>query len=79
MRLEGADGVFGGVMAMDIRGNELELRPPLIFDVELVGCTAFVVKDLEVNTMAMLCKTGNYSICGDKEVTVVAGFSGTSH
>ena len=33
---------------MDIRGNELELRPPLILDVELVGCAAFVVKDLEV-------------------------------
>ena len=46
MRLEGANGAFGDVAAMDIRENELELFPPLIFDVELVGCTAFIVKDL---------------------------------
>ena len=66
--------MFGGVTAMDIRGNELELRPPLIFDVELVGCTAFVFKDLEVNTMATLCEAGHDSICGVKAVEVVAGF-----
>ena len=44
VRLEGADGAFGNVMAMYIRGQELEFCPPLLFDVELVGCTALVVK-----------------------------------
>ena len=52
VRLEGADGAFGDVTAMDIRGHKLEFRPPLLFDAELVGCTAFVVKDLEVDTIA---------------------------
>ena len=32
MCLEGADGSFGDVTKMDIRGNELELRPPLLLD-----------------------------------------------
>ena len=62
MRLEGADGAFGDVTGMDIRGHELELRPPLLFDVELVGYTAFFVKDLEVETMAALCEAGHDSI-----------------
>ena len=73
MRLEGADGAFGDVTAMDIRGEKLELRPPLLFDVELVGCTAFVVKDLKVNTMDALCEAVHDSICGGKAVAVVAG------
>ena len=62
MRLEGVDGAFGNVTAMDIRGHELKLRPPLLFDVELVGCTAFVVKDLKVDTMAALRESGHDSI-----------------
>ena len=74
MRLEGADCAFGDGTEMDIRGNELELRPPILFNVELVSCTAFVVKDLEVDTMAAICKTGHDSICGVEAVTVVAGF-----
>ena len=45
--LEGVDGAFGYITAMEIREHELELFPPLLFDVELVGCTAFIVKDLE--------------------------------
>ena len=74
MHLEGADNAFGDVTEMDIRGNKLELRPPLLFDVELVGCTAFVVKDLEVDTMPALCEAGHDSICGCKAVAVVAGY-----
>ena len=64
MRLEGADGAFSYVTAMDITGHELELRPPLLFNVELVACTACVVKDLEVGTMAALCELSHDSICG---------------
>ena len=74
MRLEGADGAFGNVTVMDIRGHELELRPPILFDVELVGCTEFVVKDLEVDTMATLCEAGHDSIYGSEAMVVVAGF-----
>ena len=74
MRLEGADGAFGNVTAMYIRGNKLELRPPLLFDVELVGCAAFVFKYFEVSTMAALCEAGHDSICDGKAVAVVAGF-----
>ena len=58
---------------MDIRGNELEPPPPLLFDVELIGCTALVVKDLEVDTMATLCEAGHDSICGGEAVLFVAG------
>ena len=73
MRLEGAIGTFCNVTAMDIRGRELELRPPLLFDVERVGCTEFVVKDLEFDTMAALCEAGSDSIYGGEAVAVVAG------
>ena len=72
--LEGADGSFGDVTTMDIRGNELELRPPLLLDVELVGCAAFVVEDLEVDAMAALCEAVHDPIYGGKSVAVVAGF-----
>ena len=41
---------------------------------ELVGCTEFVVKDLEVDTMSAFSKSGHDSICGGKVVAVVAGF-----
>ena len=74
MLLEGADGALGNVTAMDIRGNNLELRHPFLFDVELVVCTAFIVKDLEVNTMDALCGAGHDAICGSEAVVVVAGF-----
>ena len=73
MCLEGADGSFGDVTMMDIRGNELELCHPLILNMELVGCAAFVVKDLGVNTMASLCEVGHDTICGGKAVANVAG------
>ena len=74
MRLEGADGAFGDVTTMDIRGNELELRPPLLLDMEFVGCSELVVKDLEVENMAALCEAGHDSICGGDAVVVVARF-----
>ena len=72
MRLEVVDGTFGDVTTMDIRGIELELRPPLLLDVELVGCAAFVVNDLDFDTMAALCEAGHDTICGGKAVAVVA-------
>ena len=74
MRLEGANGAFGDVTVMEIRGHELEFCPPLLFNVDLVGCNAFVVKDLEVNTMAVCSESGHDSICSRKVVAVVAGF-----
>ena len=74
MRLEGADGAFGDVTTMDIRGNDLELRPPLLLDVKFVGCAAFIVEDLEVDTMAALCEAGHDSIYGGDAVAVVAVF-----
>ena len=74
VRLEGADGAFVDVTTMDIRGHELEFRPPLLCNVELVVCTSFVVKDLDVDTMAGFSDSGHDSICGSKAVAVVAGF-----
>ena len=59
---------------MDIRGNELELFPPLLLDMELVGCASFVVKYLEVDAMAALCEAGRDPICGGKTVAVMVGF-----
>ena len=74
MCLEDGYGSFGDVRTMGIRGIELELSPPLILDVELVGCYALVVKDLEVDAMAALCEAGRDPICGGEAVAVVAGF-----
>ena len=74
IRLEGADGAFSDVRAMNIMGHKCELRPSLLFNVELLGCNAFIVKDLEVDTMATLCEAGHDSICGGDLVAVVAEF-----
>ena len=74
MSLEGADGVFGDVTAMEIREHELEFCPPLVFDVELVVCTALIVKDLEVDNMTAFSDSGHDLICGGKAVAVVEGF-----
>ena len=57
---------------MDIRGDKLELRSPLILSVELVGCAVLVFKDLEVDAMAPLREAGRDPICGGKAVAVVA-------
>ena len=72
--LGGADGSFGNVTTIYIRGNELELRLPFLLDVELVGCAAFGVKDLEVDTMAAFCEAVHDPICGGKVVAVASGF-----
>ena len=37
MHLQGADGAFGDVMAMDTRVHKLELCPPILFNVDIVG------------------------------------------
>ena len=55
-------------------GTSWNFAPPLLFDVELVGCTAFVVKYLEVDTMDALHEAGHDSICGGEAVAVVAVF-----
>ena len=73
MCLEGADSSFDDVTTMAIRGNGLELLPPLLLDVELVGCAELIVKDLEVDAMATLCEAGCDPICGSEAVAVVAG------
>ena len=52
----------------------MEFRPPLLFDVELVGCTALVVKELEVETMAAFSESGHDSIYGGEAVAVLEGF-----
>ena len=41
---------------------------------DLVGCAALVVKDLEVDAMATLCEAGHDWICGGEVVAVVAVF-----
>ena len=55
-------------------GTSWKFAPPLLLDMELVGCDAFVVEDLEVNTMAGLCETGHDTICGSEAVAVMAVF-----
>ena len=74
MCLEGANGSFGDVTTMDIRGNELEPPPPLLLDVNLVGCAAFLVKYAEVNTMAAFCEAGHdpQDSNGSNKITLVS-------
>ena len=43
------------MLRMEIRGNNFELYPPLLLEMDFLGCATFVVKDLEVDTMAELC------------------------
>ena len=57
----------------------MEIRPPLLLDVEFVGCAEFVVKYFEVNTMTALCEVGHDPICGGEAVAVVAGFEWLHH
>ena len=74
MCLEDGYGSFGDFRTMGIRGIELELCPPLILDMERVGCYVLVVKDLKVDAMAALCEAGHDPICGGKAVAFVAVF-----
>ena len=59
---------------MDIRWDELELCPPLLLNVELVCCAEYVVKDLYVDTIAVICEAGNDPIWGGEAVAVLVGF-----
>ena len=48
--------------------------PPLLLDVKLVGCAAFLVKYAEVNTMAAFCEAGHdpQDSNGSNKITLVS-------
>ena len=52
MSFEGADGAFGYVALMDVRGYQLVCSRPDVGDVAAVFLASFVVKDLMVDDVA---------------------------
>ncbi len=53
MGLEGLNGTFSGIAAMDIGRDKLVLRFPCVFNGGFEVGADFIVKDLEVNSVAM--------------------------
>ena len=62
MCFERADGPFGNVTAVDIWWDKLELGSPFLFDLDFVGGAALVVKNLQVDTVALLGEVGHDAI-----------------
>ena len=55
MGLNGADDVFDGVPAVDVRRNQLEFNAPIGGDDLLVGFAGLIVQNLQVhNQLAIL-------------------------
>ena len=52
MRLEGFDGLFGGIAVVNIWRDELILCVSFVFDVGFEVCTGLVVEDLKVHCEA---------------------------
>ena len=76
MGLEGADGTFRDVAAVDSGGHELVCGLPNVSDVATVLLAGFVVEDLVVNNVAARLEAGHdASVCSDT-VAILAGLEG---
>jgi hypothetical protein len=52
MGLDGLYGIFGGIAAMDVGRDKLVLCFPCVFNGGFEVSADFIVKDLEVNSVA---------------------------
>ena len=68
--LEGADGTFGDVATMDIRGHKLVCGFPDVSDVLGIFLARFVVKDLVVYNVAASIEAGHDAGVGWDAVAV---------
>ena len=62
MCFECSDGLFGNFTAVVIWWDNLELGSSFLFDLEFVGDTALVVKNLQVDAVASLGEVGHDAI-----------------
>ena len=70
MSFEGADGTFGYVATMEIRGYQLICGCPYVGDVSAVFLAGFVVKDLVVDDVNASLEAGHDASVGRYAVAV---------
>ena len=74
--LEGPDGLLGGIAAMDVRRYKLVSCVVFLCDESLILGAGLVVKDLEVDGVAICLQPGHDCLVGGKAVLVLAGLEG---
>ena len=76
MCLEGLDGAFSCIGAVDIGMYELEGGVPVLINGEAVGFSGFIVKDLVLDNMAFVTEVGHDAGMGGDELVVLAQLEG---
>ena len=71
MTLEGFNGPFSSITAVDIQGDKLEVPIPFVLDLERVGFARFVVQYLEVYCVAGVFETSHDTVISGEAVAVV--------
>ena len=70
MRLEGLDGLFSSIVAVDVRRDKLILCIPFVFDVGFEVCTGLIVEDLEVHREAAFGEALHDGVVGGKTMCI---------
>ena len=73
---EGIDGPFGGVVTVDVWGNELELSLPIFLDKYFLFGTGFVAKDVKVDVVTAGLESCHDGIVGGDAMCVLFGHKG---
>ena len=76
MRFEGADGTFGYVAPIDVRGYQLLCGRLDVGDVPAVFLSGFVVEDLVVDDVTTILEAGHDASVGRYAVTVFSCLEG---
>ena len=76
MCLEGLDGAFSRIGAVDIGRYELEGGVPVLSNAVAVGFSGFIVKDLVLKNMAFVAEAGHDAGIGSNAMAVVARLKG---
>ena len=69
---ESADGAFGYIPVMDICQDKLEGTVALVKDGATILDSSFIVKDLEINTVAFGFEARHDAVVGSNAMTVAA-------
>ena len=66
------DGTFRNIAVIDIWQDKLEIAVPIINDSTVILGASFIVKDLEINAVALGSEAQNYAVVGSNSMPVVA-------
>ena len=72
VRFKGVDGTFSDITAMNIWRDKLEIAVPLINNGAAILSARFIVKDLEINAVALGFEARRDAVVGSNVMPVVA-------